>query len=556
MLKQRMIICHRNHDSRGLSLRKQVNRIAACAAVLLLGFASCPRAFAAEPVVADSTSASVPASKPFAIEVLDDQTGRGVPLVELRTTGAISYFTDSNGIVAFDEPGLMNQRVFFEVSSHGYEFPADGFGIRGKGLDVKPGGKATLKIKRQNIAERLYRVTGGGIYRDTVLVGREAPIEHPLLNAKVIGCDSIQTAVYKSRMYWFWGDTIRPAYPLGNFNMTGATTPAPAAGPNLDRGVNLEYFVGDDGFARGVAKMEGSGPTWLDAMTVVPDRDGRERLFAGYVKIKPPLTAYRRGICVWNDDQQAFEHAADLPLDGPLIPFGHVARRSEDGVEYVFFGDPFPLVRTRATAESVLDINTYEAYTCLQSGTVAGDGKIARDESGKAVYSWKRGTPALSAEDEAKLIHSGKLKANEARLQLRDRATGKPIVPHRGSVSWNAFRKRWILIFCQYGGTSMLGEIWYAEADSPLGPWRDAVKVVTHDRYTFYNPLEHAELSQDGGRLIYFEGTYTHSFSGNPVRTPRYDYNQIMYRLDLSDPRLHGEKQPGEQGASQQPAGK
>jgi hypothetical protein len=38
--------------------------------------------------------------------------------------------------------------------------------------------------------------------------------------------------------------------------------------------------------------------------------------------------------------------------------------------------------------------------------------------------------------------------------------------------------------------------------------------------------------------VIYFEGTYTQTFSGNPEATPRYDYNQIMYRLDLDDPRL------------------
>ena len=37
---------------------------------------------------------------------------------------------------------------------------------------------------------------------------------------------------------------------------------------------------------------------------------------------------------------------------------------------------------------------------------------------------------------------------------------------------------------------------------------------------------------------IFFEGTYTTSFSGNPTPTPRYDYNQIMYRLELDDPRL------------------
>ena len=38
--------------------------------------------------------------------------------------------------------------------------------------------------------------------------------------------------------------------------------------------------------------------------------------------------------------------------------------------------------------------------------------------------------------------------------------------------------------------------------------------------------------------MIHFEGTYTHDFSGNPLRTPRYDYNQLLYRLDLADERL------------------
>ncbi len=45
-------------------------------------------------------------------------------------------------------------------------------------------------------------------------------------------------------------------------------------------------------------------------------------------------------------------------------------------------------------------------------------------------------------------------------------------------------------------------------------------------------------FDKDGGRVIFFEGTYTHTFSGNPDATPRYDYNQILYKLDLSGPRL------------------
>jgi len=110
-------------------------------------------------------------------------------------------------------------------------------------------------------------------------------------------------------------------------------------------------------------------------------------------------------------------------------------------------------------------------------------------------------------------------------------------VVHGGSVYWNEYRQRWVMIALEIGGTSMLGEIWLVEADTPLGPWLYARKIVTHDRYSFYNPKQHPMFDEDGGRIIYFEGTYTHTFSGNPDKTPRYDYNQIMYRLDLSDPR-------------------
>ena len=87
-------------------------------------------------------------------------------------------------------------------------------------------------------------------------------------------------------------------------------------------------------------------------------------------------------------------------------------------------------------------------------------------------------------------------------------------------------------------GSSFLGEVWYAEADTPLGPWVYARKIVTHDDYSFYNPKQHPIFDQDGGRIIFFEGTYTTTFSGNKDPTPRYDYNQVMYQLDLADPRL------------------
>src|ERR1044072_1417806 len=120
----------------------------------------------------------------FKISIVDDQTGRGVPLVELRTVNHISLWTDSNGLIAFDEPGLMDQEVYFHVKSHGYEYPKDGFGNRGVKLRPSKGGSSQIKIKRLNIAERLYRITGEGIYRDSVLVGAPAPVQKPVLNGQ------------------------------------------------------------------------------------------------------------------------------------------------------------------------------------------------------------------------------------------------------------------------------------------------------------------------------------------------------------------------------------
>jgi hypothetical protein len=136
------------------------------------------------------------------------------------------------------------------------------------------------------------------------------------------------------------------------------------------------------------------------------------------------------------------------------------------------------------------------------------------------------------------LIAARELKPEESLLQLQDPETGKPVYAHSGSVYWNQHRRRWIMITVEAGGTSPLGEVRYAEADAPVGPWVYARKIATHDRYSFYNPKQDPMFDKDDGRVIFFEGTYSNSFSGNPNPTPRYDYNQIMYKLDLADPRL------------------
>jgi hypothetical protein len=60
-----------------------------------------------------------PVARNFEIQVVDDQTRRGIPWVELETVHRVRYVTDSTGRVAFAEPGLMEQPMFFFVRSHG-----------------------------------------------------------------------------------------------------------------------------------------------------------------------------------------------------------------------------------------------------------------------------------------------------------------------------------------------------------------------------------------------------------------------------------------------------
>lgn len=474
--------------------------------------------------------------KPFAVEVTDADTGRPVPLVELRTTNHLRYVTDNAGVVAFDEPSLMGTEVHFTVTAPGYEAAKDGFGIRGVRLTPKPGEKATVKVKRTNVAERLHRLTGDGLFAEGAKLGREVPFEHGGKNARVVGCDSVFAAEYGKELFWVWGDTSQAKYPLGNFSVTAATTPRPGAdGIDPEKGYQFSYLDDGKGFVKGAAPMAGPGPTWIEGLVVLPGEGGTERLWAEYVKVDTKMTPQGRGLAVFDDAKKEFVHHAKVPLDTPILPTGHVFKHTDGKTEYVYFGNPFPLVRVPATEAAYTDLSRYEAFTCLKPGSTVAKPEIDRDDQGKAKYRWRANAPPLTPEDEARLVKQKVLTAGEARLQLKDRAGGGVVVMHRGSVNWNAYRKKWVMLANQIGGKeSLLGEVWYAEADAPTGPWADAVKVASHPKMSFYNPCHHPFFDRDGGRVIYFEGTYTNSFSGNPDQTPRYEYNQLMYRLDLT----------------------
>lgn len=481
-----------------------------------------------------SSAAPLDASDYFKITVVDEETGRGVPLVELKTTNDVRYYTDSNGIIAFFEPDLMDKEVFFYVKSHGYEFTEKLDQDVGKILKVTRGGSAVLKIKRLNVAERLYRVTGEGIYRDSILVGHPVPIKQPLLNGKVMGQDSVVVAPYNGKLYWFWGDTAGPA----DFNgaTSGATSHLPGKGgldPSL--GVDLTYFVNPSGFSKPMCPLTGPGLAWMFWALTLPDNKGTERLIAGYSRIKSLDEAYERVIGVFNEKTKSFERlvSLDVSLKEPTLA-GHPFRATADGQDYFYFAGRRLFTRIKADLKHLTDPKTYESFTPLSAGSnyEKAASKLDRSPDGQLIYAWKANTDAVNQERQQELIAARKMKPEEALWQLRDSDTGQAIAAMPASVFWNDFRQRWVMLVEQFG------QVWFAEGDTFVGPWVYAKKIVTHDRYSFYNVTQHPYFDRDGGRLIYFEGTYTDTFANPPDVTPRYNYNQIMYRLSLDDPRL------------------
>jgi len=433
------------------------------------------------------------APAPCRIEVVEKGSGWPVPLVELRTTHNARFVTDNAGVIAFDLPELMGRETWFDVVGHGYEVPKDGFGYRGVRLTPEPGKALKIEVNRTMVARRLGRLTGGGLFGESQKLGQMLDWR----DAGVLGCDSVQNAVYEARMFWLWGDTTLAHYPLGIFDASSATTPVqPLKSFEPPLRIKFEYFCDDKGRPRGVAKMPGSGPTWLTGYVSLPDQHGAFHLVATYMKIKPPMQAYETGLCVWNDALATFERLRVLWTNSPTTPKqppapdGHpIYWRDAQNKQWVLFGNPLPTLRCPATFEAWQDSSQWEPLQPQKTLTAAAD--------------------------------------------------GKQVTPHSGSIAWNSWRKRWVTVLMEYfGKPSAFGEVWYAEADTPAGPWGRTVKVLTHENYTFYNPRLHPEFTAPDSPILLFEGTYSKEFADHPNPTPRYDYNQILYRLDLDVPAL------------------
>jgi hypothetical protein len=495
--------------------------------------------------------AKAPAGPYAEIRVLDAETRRGVPLVELETVNGLTFVTDNAGRVAFHEPGLMDREIYFAVRSHGYAAKKDGFGFAGVKLTPRAGKVAMIEVERINLAERLCRLTGEGLYRDTVLLGYAPPLPDSPHPGKVGGQDSVQAAIHRGKVFWFWGDTQRMDYPLGLFRTAGATTSVfhpDDAKSDPAAGIAFDYFVDkESGFARAMMPLpeRPEGVIWISALAVAPEggdeQGGDGKLVAHYSRRKGLEGDYEQGIAAFDDEKSVFMPAKQLPLEETWRrPSGHPIPFEEQGRKWLLFGSPTPNVRVCATLNDVLDAERYEAFTCLKATSDGRPAEPQLDADGRPAWRWQKALPPLGSQAERELVAEGKLEAEHARFCPADASQpGDRVVLHNGSVRWNEYRKCWVMLAGQLGGrSSSLGEVWYAEASHPTGPFSRAVRVVTHDRQSFYNVCQHDFLDRDGGRLIHFEGTYTNDFSGNPAKTPRYNYNQVLYRLDLDSPAL------------------
>jgi hypothetical protein len=315
------------------------------------------------------------------------------------------------------------------------------------------------------------------------------------------------------------------------FQTAGAVSESPEKGGLAPQvGIDLTYFTNNEGFARAMAPIQGPGVVWIDGLLAVKDKAGRERLVCHFSRRQGLERQIEHGLMLYNDEKNVFERAEEPKLGNDETwrhPRGQATLVETADGPYFYFHQFFTLSRVRATFDGVFDPAAYEALA------------LEETEGGQLKHVWQTKSRPLDQQTESRQISAGKLAAKDAQLQVTEAATGKAVRMHAGAIRWNAFRKCFVMIAGEIGGTSQLGEIWYAEAPQYDGPWTKAVKIVTHDKYSFYNPVQHTFFDSDDGRTIYFEGTYTHSFSGNNKQTPRYDYNQIMYKLDLADPRLH-----------------
>jgi hypothetical protein len=360
--------------------------------------------------------------------------------------------------------------------------------MAGIALDTRRGGRATMRVQRVNAAERIARLTGEGGWRDSALLGEPIPASAPPpLNAQVLGQDSVQTALYRGAPLLVLG-AIRSAHPTRSATFA---PPAPRPTPSSIRKRALPIPTSPGPTASAAASRTCRGRAWSGSTPCSRFADGPqgEKLVAHYSRMKSLGERLEHGLALWNDGSNAFEKAPRLVRVGVLAPSlgpGGPRRARRRGLALLR-----PAVLHGASARAL------GPRSAIPPNTRRG----------------RQDRPGLAGP-----------RAGRRSRRRTSRCATRPaagVTLHAGSVAWNAWARLWLMIAVESGGeSSFLGDVWLATADAPEGPWQLVRRVIQHDRYSFYNPVHHAFLDREGGRIIYFEGTYAETFSGAPAATP------------------------------------
>ncbi len=473
-------------------------------------------------------------NRPFVLRFIDSATQRPVPLVEVELFNALRMCSDNLGNIAILEPDLTDKKVRLLIRGHGYRYPRlDIFRERSLHIEIKPGEAAEIELERTTAAERLYRITGSGRLRDSLLAGLATATGE--LPGNIIGLDSAIPVFWKNRLYSFYGDTLA----ADRLNLSGSGGEITLNMQDVpESSLPVNFFCDSDGFASRMIELPEPGFVWIE--TVIPVVSGnREILVARYVRHKTLEEAVETGFALFNPVRRKFSLIKRF-RSARQHKSAHAVMVNTDGNQ-AFCIQPWE--KTGNNLKEFINPDTYKYYTCLQkiepdsaahAVEIAGHRvTVKRDADGRPEFSWVRGGVPFTPANQRLLQAAGLIKSDERWLELTEIGTGRKITDFSGSISWNHFRQRWIMI-----AQGLVGEIWYSEADTFTGPWVYGRRIVEHDGYNFYNPVQHSWFDAENGRTIYFEGTYTSFFTRDGYKTPRADYNQVMYRLDLQHPSL------------------
>ncbi|MBL9113624.1 MAG: hypothetical protein JNJ83_01360 [Verrucomicrobiaceae bacterium] len=457
-------------------------------------------------MLACTLQAAVAWAAGWGVQVVDETSGRGIPMVVLSANNGATWVTDNAGWACVDEPDLQGQPIYLTAVSPGYVYPKDSAGFSGTEVKVEAGGTVVLKMMRTDLAERMARLTGTGLYRDSKALGKDIAIAAhtppPLARQS-----NALTELHRGEVCWLWQEAEQMTHPGQRLAVTG-TKSRLASPPSA---LAMEQWSPTPA-PQTLLPVPGAPWVVVDGLVSVPDADGNARLVAHYIIQGKDTAKVEHGLAELNEEG-LFDRIVVLGDEYQWqLPAGGAVKVKEHEQEWLYFARPFCTVRVPATFEAIRTPSFYQALTWDAD---------AKD------YRWQTERGPMEPSNEVELLAGGMVSANQARFRLLEAVSGTAVPVATGSVQWNEFRQRWVMI-----ASAALDEVWYAESVKPEGPWGKAVRIVTLAGMDYRKVCQRPFLTEEKGRVIYFDG----AVSGSGL--PRYEGCQLMYRLDLSDARL------------------